>query len=346
MKKIIFFFCLSSLSLTAQVPNYVPTNGLVAYYPFDGNANDVSGSRNNGAVNGATLTSDRFGYENKAYSFDGINDFIQMVSSGPTGNGPLTVSLWYQDSNFLANRCAISYGGNSWGTYFEISLNWYSAQTQNRCYGPSILAGGTGISWGSSSQYSASWHNIVIVVPKDAATVNNLFAYLDGNLVSSVCSSANYGAPNLNFSASNPLLIGKSWDSSPLFNGKLDDIAIWNRALTPEEITNLYNSDSTCQSLVINTGVLSFNPPTYYSTVTVYPNPANDQITIDCGNLTNVSGWNIKITNTIGQEVFSQPMNTQQYVVPLNTWSGQGVYFVKLYNAQGVLVNTKKIILQ
>jgi hypothetical protein len=80
--------------------------------------------------------------------------------------------------------------------------------------------------------------------------------------------------------------------------------------------------------------------------ISIYPNPANDHITIDCGTLANVSGWNLKITNILGQEVFNQPMNTQQYVVPLNTWTGQGVYFVKIYDAQGTLINTKKIILQ
>ena len=80
--------------------------------------------------------------------------------------------------------------------------------------------------------------------------------------------------------------------------------------------------------------------------ISIYPNTANDHITIDCGNLANVSGWHVVITNTLGQEVFNQPMNTQQYVVPLNSWTGQGVYFVKIYNAQGILVNTKKIILQ
>jgi hypothetical protein len=80
-----------------------------------------------------------------------------------------------------------------------------------------------------------------------------------------------------------------------IFAGSLDDIGIWNRTLTQEEITQLYYADNTCQSLVINTGVLSFNPPTYNNTVTIYPNPAKDHITIDCGNLANVSGWSIKI---------------------------------------------------
>ena len=46
-------------------------DGLVAYYPFNGNANDESGNGNNGTVNGATLTTDRFGNTNKAYSFNG-----------------------------------------------------------------------------------------------------------------------------------------------------------------------------------------------------------------------------------------------------------------------------------
>jgi len=82
------------------------------------------------------------------------------------------------------------------------------------------------------------------------------------------------------------------------------------------------------------------------SSIFLYPNPANDQIIIDCGILADVNGWNIKITNMLGQEVFNQPLNTQQYVVPLNTFSGHGVYFVKLYNAEGSLVYTKKIIVQ
>jgi hypothetical protein len=129
--------------------------------------------------------------------------------------------------------------------------------------------------------------------------------------------------------------------------GEIDDVGLWNRALTPTEITSLYQAEVSCQSLVINSGTLSsFNPPVYQSTVTIYPNPANDQITIDCGTLANVVGYHIEIVNTLGQVVFNQPMNTQQYNVPLNTWSGTGVYFVKIYDASNNLLNTKKIILQ
>jgi len=63
------------------LPTYVPTDGLVGYWPFNGNANDESGNGNNGTVNGATLTSDRFGNSSKAFSFNGTNNFINVVNS-------------------------------------------------------------------------------------------------------------------------------------------------------------------------------------------------------------------------------------------------------------------------
>ncbi len=119
-----------------------------------------------------------------------------------------------------------------------------------------------------------------------------------------------------------------------------------NGCESPLRLAVTVYADNTCQSLVINTGILSYNPVTYNNSITIYPNPAKDHITIDCGNLGNVVGYQIKITNTLGQEVFNQPMNTQQYVVPLNTWGGTGMYFVKIYDAQGNVLNTKKIILQ
>jgi hypothetical protein len=68
-KKLLLFSLFTINALVAQVPNYIPTNGLVAYWPFSGNANDLSGNANNGTVSGATLTTDRFGNTNSAYSF-------------------------------------------------------------------------------------------------------------------------------------------------------------------------------------------------------------------------------------------------------------------------------------
>ena len=82
MRKTILFLAmvvaLANQSLFAQVPSYVPTNGLVGYWPFNGNANDESGNGNNGVVNGASLTLDRSGNVNNAYSFNGLNNLIRI----------------------------------------------------------------------------------------------------------------------------------------------------------------------------------------------------------------------------------------------------------------------------
>ena len=79
MKRLLLLItiCISFVSFS-QVPSYVPTNGLVGWWPFNGNANDEGGNGNNGTVNGAALTTDRFGNANSAYDFDGMNDNIKV----------------------------------------------------------------------------------------------------------------------------------------------------------------------------------------------------------------------------------------------------------------------------
>jgi hypothetical protein len=72
----LFFLFGLTFNAFAQIPNHMPTNGLVGWWPFTGNVNDLSGNGHNGSVNGATLTADRFGVANRAFSFDGVNDFI------------------------------------------------------------------------------------------------------------------------------------------------------------------------------------------------------------------------------------------------------------------------------
>ncbi len=73
---ILLSFCFASVSF-AQMP----TNGLVSYYLFNGNANDQNGGKNNGTVQGATLTADRFGNANAAYSFNGKDNLIDLGTS-------------------------------------------------------------------------------------------------------------------------------------------------------------------------------------------------------------------------------------------------------------------------
>ncbi len=78
----------------------------------------------------------------------------------------------------------------------------------------------------------------------------------------------------------------------------------------------------------------------------VYPNPANDQITIDLGNKSTSKDWNYKIVNTLGQEVLNGVLSAQQNTIDLNNIKGQGVYFVKVYDSANTLLDTKKVIIR
>ena len=94
-------FALSALffavtNLHAQPPNYVPTDGLVGWWPFNGNALDESGNGNTGVTNGPALDQDRYGYADAAYSFDGVDDRINVAASLITSPTIVSysISLW------------------------------------------------------------------------------------------------------------------------------------------------------------------------------------------------------------------------------------------------------------
>ena len=145
--------------------------------------------------------------------------------------------------------------------------------------------------------------------------------YIDGNIMGEV---ALVGQPHI----ATDMAIGRM--NHPAFDrheGLLDDIGVWNRALTEQEITDLYDS------------VLSTNPIAYESNFKIYPNPTNDHITIEFGNLDNVEGWNIKIINILGQEVLSQPMDNDKINV---SELSKGVYIIRI--SDGVNQTDKKFI--
>ncbi len=189
-------------------------SALVAYYPFNGNANDESGHGYNGTVYGASLTIDRFGNPNSAYSFDGVGDY---VNTNFTPNRIFTVSIWYYKNTNQNNNAGListySGGFNYSGVYYAMNewTDWI------RCDGNSLDA------FNSSA---LSWKHIVIV--SDGARVKvyeNAYKRLDFG-----------GTTN----HSNRLVIGDSRYNGRYFKGKIDDIRVYNRALSETEVEVLY----------------------------------------------------------------------------------------------------------
>ena len=119
MKKI-FFFALLLLSI-----QQIQAQTLLAYYPFNGNANDAAGTLN-GTVAGATLTTDRFQSANSAYSFNGTGNNINLGNSAvirPTT--ALTVSFWFElnSTGVLTGRSMVSCTENAGYALHYLSNN-------------------------------------------------------------------------------------------------------------------------------------------------------------------------------------------------------------------------------
>ena len=341
---------------TAQnVPSYVPTNGLVGWWPFNGNANDESGNNNNGTVNGATLTSDRFGNANKAYSFDGVNDYIQTTYSGIIGQNSRTISLWFNQDTILP--------GNQFQTHSKMILTTYGANGNYSNFTVLINSANGGNKVGIDIQNSTtssdtvnkdSWNHLVIVFDSSLGSNLNTCKYFINGQQTPITYSFN-STQNINTLLGATLTFGKTaFLNNNLYDfwGKLDDIGIWNRALTQQEITDLYNANLCYQyitvtdTLLINMGMTGFNPVTYSNTIKIFPNPTNDHITIDNSNFSNLSGYQIKITNALGQQVFQSNINQQSFYVNITTWGGAGLYYVNIINANGVTEEVRKIVLQ
>ena len=261
MKKILLsmFLLGTLLSANAQVPSYVPTNGLVGWWPFNGNANDESGNGNNGSVNGTTLAFDRFGKSNSAYAFDGVSNYIDVPTSSTIENYPngQTISFWFTISSYpndgkehyIISKTSSNGQGSS---YFQIFLsNYTSVNTLNYRYGVSANQSSQGSNIPFAQIQLNTWYNICFTT--DLTTTKT---YLNGVLFMTYNQYSSIGSNSANLS------FGKPWSTSSsynYFNGQMDDIGLWNRALDSSEISKLYTgcvlsitNEPTNQSVNIN----------------------------------------------------------------------------------------------
>lgn len=262
----------------AQVPSYVPNNGLVGWWPFNGNANDVSGNGNNGTVNGAILTSDRFGNVNNAYTFDGMDDKIIAPVVNPLQTN-WSISFWFNSLNINSNfqgQNVIGLGSDMdayGGAGFQISGQNPPGQCPNFNYlnqmyiiDASQECGGNFLGGGLYS--NSSWYNVVIIKNNSNydLVVNNVL------MTSSVLLDIDI----------DQLIFGNRDISFQYFKGNLDDIGAWNRALTQQEISELYYGCQLTFSNQPNSQTININNNAQFIVGSTDPN-ANYQWQTDLG---------------------------------------------------------------
>lgn len=229
-------------------------NGLVGYYPFCGNANDGSGSGNNGVVSGATLTTDRFGNANSAYNFNGTNNYITIANvAANTFTSTFSISVWVKP--------AIGYGSGSSpnGTQNQIVSKWGYGGVNNAAYSLGVDQAGiafTGVHNGSASSSVNSspstisineWHHLVSTL-----TGGVLKLYVDNVLVKTISNSVN--AQNSRYTLD---IAREALGNYGYFKGVIDDIQLYNRALNACEVNQIYTSTNTTFT---TPSILTFNP--------------------------------------------------------------------------------------
>lgn len=254
-------------------------NGLIGSYPFNGNANDVSGNGNNGIVNGATLTADRFGTPNSAYLFNGTSNYINLGTNFTYGSH--SFSCWARKDSITGSNTLVSKINN--GPYdmqnSEFTINGFTL--------------GTSTSWSSLNSVTpvvdySQWN--CYVVTYDAVTQEGKI-YVNG-----VADSMNMGA--YSDVSNTPIFIGARpfWTGNGgpafFFMGAIDEVNIYNRVLTQQEV------DSLCPS--ISMSVENMDRPH----LSVYPNPSNGHVVINISQ--QVVGASITVTNSLGQIVDSR----------------------------------------
>ena len=259
MKKIvtsIALLLLASFVSEAQIPSYVPSNGLVGWWPFNGNSTDESGNGYNGIVKGCVLTNDRFGVSNAAYWFD--STFIEVSNSSNLNFSNISINLWYLNKNvrygdFISKHQSGSYN-SSFLLWNEGSIGcgpqWYTTSPGNN----------VATIWKSGFCDTTSWHMLTGIYSNGIMSL-----YIDGVYYSS-SNQSSIKATSL------PIIIGGT-NITPTIavsdsKMKLDDIGIWNRALDSAEVSNLHNATST--------GIQSLTN----SHLVLFPNPATNEITI------------------------------------------------------------------
>jgi len=213
-----------------NVVNHIPliSEGLLAWYPFNGNAQDVSGNNKNGVEDKVTYSADFNGAPNSAATFNG-DGFISVPAIGQA-HGDFSISLWYKTivGGTILSTNTIFFGADP--SYPQFLVSWViMIGTNDGVYGPS----------GNPLYLDNSWHHVVIT---HNSTEGVIKTYFDGTL--------RHNRPNSGYFVGNSqnIFFGKVFANaymqfnyvSSYYTGSVDEIYLFNRAITQAEVDQLY----------------------------------------------------------------------------------------------------------
>jgi len=314
---------------------------IVACYPFTGNANDGSGNGHTGTVTSSTLTADRFANANSAYSFNGSTTYIDIIPADSFLNNNYTYSAWVKPAtvpSFGGSNYVISVG--STGGDQAISL-------QNNSNWIGWSAAGYNVSSSSATQSVtgalptlSTWYHLVSV-----RNDSTLKLFVNGQLVAN---NPALGVPYYGTAVTKKAIIGERFPLGGVnFDGIIDDVRMYKRALTDAEISALYYSPAGCS---LSSGELtcsnyvSVEESVLEDGFKLFPNPSKGLFDLEFGN--NESNMNVFIVNSMGQIVYENKVPKFGNKSEKINLSGcaKGMYFVVIQTKDKEIA--KKIIIE
>ena len=320
------------VAITAEAQVNI-ANGLLAYYPYNGNANDESGNAYNGTVGtGVTLSTDRFGIQNKAYNFQ--NDaIVSNISYDLDSN--YTINVWYNTSatnhirlflwaETLSQPIKSSSSelnrGNS-NAYIEGIYTAYDVSTcglnQNSAFA---------VSSASPNPYAnGQWHMLTLTRNNNLLSLYIDSVFIDDKIIVDNCTQWQ-GLTTQNF------FVGSNFLPNLGYIGKLDDVMIHTRVLNNSEISYLYNLNSSWSSPTA-TELFSENE------LTIFPNPTKSLVNLQ---LPKNSEYTVNVVDVNGRTIYNSFLVGPDFQLNTLEWSN-GIYMLKIADQNGKIY-TQKIV--
>lgn len=296
MKKTFFLFLLSIFNavLAQNTCEPIITDGLIAYYPFCGNPDDASGHGCHGTAVGATLTGDRFNNANSAYAFDGFGSYISIPQLTTSTSQSFTVCAWLLNREETAGMSGIYHGASSgewvvWNHGFGVHLtdgNWYACDA--------------GI-------FDTVWTHVTATYEKGS----KIKFYVNGE----PAGQADLPANDLFEAAGYNSSIGAYNNGVTNFwKGKIDDIYVFNRILSANEIDSVYHQG----------GWTGINGQVALNRLTVYPNPSGGRFSVITGN---AGVLEVRLYNSAGALVHCVTILENELVADISGLQ-EGLYYL------------------
>lgn len=212
-------------------------NGLVGYWPFNGNANDATSYGNNGTTNNVTLTTDRFGNANSAYQFNGAsNSNVSLPNPTPNfisaNNAPFSFSMWARPSTVTGPNSKITLSNES---YLNSGFRYGITAGTNMAFWTNESGGNLNPSNFQDSVFltANNWYNFIVTYD------GSVFKMFTNGTQTAFSPSSSTIKSN-----TNNVVVGGGAGGVSYFAGVIDDVRFYNRALTPSDVNLIYTNAS------------------------------------------------------------------------------------------------------